>query len=601
MAVSTLNYVTKDYASIRENLLKQIGIITKGRYTNLNESDPLITIIELYMSMVDNMLFYQDMMVQELYLPTAKQRRNVINLMRLIGYEFRGTAAATATITLNIMPNTFPVYPVTIKKGTQFAATSALTNKQLLFTSTTEGKIFSASDQKIIPLIQGAIKTESFTADGAASYKIRLSDNKIEKNSLIVKIDETNVNNTSLVPWSKVETFYNSNSTDTVYKVQIDEFSKASIIFGDGIFGKIPVNGAKIYVEYIATDGSDGNIGQNAIISIISGYPYIYDGANKPAQLSIRTSTGSAGGEDPESIEEAKEAGLGQLFSQRRALTREDFLHLTEAISGVDKAIAWGETEESSPDYRLMNLVKLVFFSEKYADMYYNPASLSSYKSLRDNVVKPQLLEKVPITTKLSFIDPVIVDIFMWLQIGVDTTRYDPTIVADEVKSSLLDFYSFSNTHFGQDIRLSDIHKTASAVDGVSWVRINRLHTTPNGALPDTAVIPPIDLVLEKWKLPTVMDISIKPSEVASTVPATTPYISAVLSPNISIGLNNITVENPDAQSDIKISAFTSYPTSETKHIIVTYTEAYDSPNSAGGLYGMPAGQNDSFIFASNR
>lgn len=165
----------------------------------------------------------------------------------------------------------------------------------------------------------------------------------------------------------------------------------------------------------------------------------------------------------------------------------------------------------------------------------------------------------------------------------------------------MLDFYAFNNVSFGQDIRLSDIHKIASAVTGVAWVKINRLHTTPHGALPDTAIIPPIDLILEKWKLPTVMDISIKPSELASTVPATLPYISAILSPNISIGINNITVENPDAQSDIKISAFTSYPTSEIKHIIVTYTEAYDGPNSAGGLYGLPSEQNDSFIFASNR
>lgn len=606
---TTLNYVNKEYATIREDLLKQIGIITKGRYTNLNESDPGIALIELYMSMVDNLLFYQDMMIQELYLTTARQRRNVINLVRLIGYEFRGASAASGNVTFTTTPGTYPAYPITIDKGVQVAATSLTTNKQVIFTTTEKGLINSLSESKLIPVVQGYYSKDTFTSDGSSTFKVRLTSSSVEKTSIVVRVDETKAGYQDAPIWERVDTFYNAVSTSRVYKIEVDEFSKISIIFGDGTFGQIPVLNSKIYVDYIITDGSIGNVSSNSITSVISGYPLIFDKYNKAAQVTIKTSTATTGGQDAESIEEAKEAAVGQLFSQKRALTRDDFKVITEALANVDKALAWGEAEEENPDYRLMNLVRLTFFSKQFADMYYNSASMSAYKSLRDRLVKPTLLNKIPITTKLSFIDPVIVDVFMWLHIGVNTSQYDPTLVADNVKSALLTKYSYDNTNFGDDIRLSDIYKTASSVTGVSWVRINRLHTTPsqihteetvNINVVDTAPVPPVDIILEKWKLPTVTDISINPNFTEVSAPSGTMYLEIELPPSFNIGLNDITVSNPDAQSDIISNAFTYYPSSDIQHIIVTYTEAYDGPNSSGGFYGIPTGIDDSYIFTSN-
>lgn len=606
---TTLDYSNKEYATIRENLLKQIGIITQGRYTNLNTSDPGISLIELYMSMVDNMLFYQDMMIQELYLSTAVQRRNVVNLVRLIGYEFRGSSAATGNITVSVTPGTYPIYPVTISKTTQVAATSLSSNNQVLFTTTIDGVLNSASDARILPVTQGSYSQDTFTSDGSATYKVKLTSNTIEKSSVSVRVDSSNTGYTSAPVWTFVDSFYDAVSTDTVYKIEVDEFSNISIIFGNGIFGQIPQLNSTIYVDYITTNGSDGNVGPNSITVVVSGFPLIYDSVNKAAQITITSSTSTIGGQDAETIEEAKEAAVGQLFSQNRALTREDFKFLTESLADVDKAIAWGEAEEAAPDYRLMNLVRLCFFSQQYADMYYNPASMSSYKSLRDNLVKPTLLNKIPITTKLNFVEPIIADIFMWIQIGVDTSVYDPTVVADAVKSAIITQYSFENVTFGENIRLSDIYKTASAVTGVAWAKINRLHTTPaimnsvayiNSTLLDTAPIPPVDIILEQWKLPTVTDISINPSYTQVTPPTTLPYIEINLPISFDIGVNDVTVVNPDNQSDIDTNAFTYYPSSDIQHIIVTYTEAYASPNSSGGFYALPAGLNDSYIFASN-
>ena len=41
-------------------------------------------------------------------------------------------------------------------------------------------------------------------------------------------------------PWILVDTFAYANSTDKVYKIEIDEAGKPYIMFGDGQFGMKP-------------------------------------------------------------------------------------------------------------------------------------------------------------------------------------------------------------------------------------------------------------------------------------------------------------------------------------------------------------------------
>jgi len=85
-AITKINYLSKDFLTLRDEMLQRLPVLTNGKWSNLNESDPGIAMLEVFMSMVDNILFYQDQMAQEVYLPTARQRNNVIKLVRLLGY-----------------------------------------------------------------------------------------------------------------------------------------------------------------------------------------------------------------------------------------------------------------------------------------------------------------------------------------------------------------------------------------------------------------------------------------------------------------------------------------------------------------------------------
>lgn len=590
------NYTSKDYVTLRQELLQKIPLMTGGKWTNLNESDPGITILELFLSMADNLLFYMDMQGQESNLDTARQRVNVVRLLRLIGYEINGYAASKGTITLQAAPNQNIIYPIVIQKGTQLSAQN--NNTSLVFTTQSSTNLLSSIDTKTVPVIQGITSSDSYVSDGTPNQKFILSSDRADKTSIEVYIDEDPTDSVSAIAWTRVDSFYKSNFSAQHYKIQTDEYSRLIVVFGDGQFGKIPARSAAVIINYIVTDGKDGNVGRNAINQVTSGVPLVSDAKGDRANLVVVNSEATAGGDNPQSIEEAKETARGLLFGLNRALSREDYEALVTSIPGISKAIAWGENEEQNPDYRLLNRVRVSFFSDQFLDMFYNSASRTSYRSLRDNQVRKLLLERMPITTRLVFVDPVLMDVFVSMQIGVNINKYDPNIVADQIRSSILDYYSLDNSFFGQDIRISNILALANSVEGVSWARVTRLHTTPPTTTPDSAPSPPIDIVLEKWKIPSFSDsIVIPPITEEPTVNGMRLVINMPVSYNL--GQNDIIVYTPDEQSDILSNGYTYYPGNNLQHINIGYVAITDEPMPQGGYYGHPNPESDITTYSS--
>lgn len=590
------NYLSKDFLALRDELLAKLPLITKGRWSNLNESDPGIAMLETFFSSVDNLLFYLDMQGQELDLERARQRVDVIRLLRLIGYEMRGVSASRGTVSIQVAPSDNPNYPVLIQQGTQCSAQSD--SGSIIFSTIESVSLVGPSDIKTVSVVQGISNITTFISDGTPTQKFLINASNVDKTTVQITVDEDPTDTTNPVAWNLVDSFYNSESTDTNYKVQIDEFARVYIIFGDGQFGAIPPQNATIFATFVQTDGENGNVGQNAISRVTSGVPLVQDIKGNKVNLSVINSEATAGGSDVENIEEAKTTALGLLFGLNRAMSRGDYEALVESIPNVTKAIAWGENEEQNPDYRLLNLVRVSFFSSAFADMYFNPASRASYRSLRDNQVRALLAKKMPITTRLVFVDPQFVDIFVDLKVGIDVNAFDPNIVLDQIRFNILNYFDISNVSFGQDVRISALLALTNAVDGVSWARVTRLHTTPSNASPDIAPNPPLDIVLEKWKLPVLSDST---TAVLPTVPSSLPkpYLQGQTPISFNIGQNDVKVVNPDLQSDILVGAFSYFPGTNIQHINISYSATTDEPSPQGGFFGHPNPETDFTTFSS--
>lgn len=612
---ASINLTSKDYETIRAEMIQKLPILTNGKWSNLNESDPGIAIVELLAAMLDNMYYYQDAAINEAYIPNAKQRTAVTKFLRALGYETRNVSAARGTVKIGVDSSTFPVYPVTIPAYTTVSG-KGVTGVTTTFTCMEGTVLQSASDRAELPVIQGVLLGDAtinallIQADGQLDQKYLIDYTNVDINTITIIAN----NNPSDV-WTRVPSFFNSKSDDKHFVVQLNDDLKPVIIFGNGVNGFIPSSTITLYVRAVQTDGSTGNVGIGAISTVASSRAT--DSNGNPVSLVTTNSSPIVGGADLESLESAKSNAVGQIYSVKKAVTSEDYALLMTSLPGVDKAVAWGEQEEKYPNYELLNRVQLCFFSKSYLDLN-DPSQYAGYNTVRDNVVRPFLAERIPVTSRMVFIYPRLVDIFLTLKLGIDTNLYNPKLVMSNVTKAIQDAFTLDNVVFGQAIRISLLQRLINGVEGVAWAQVLRLakypaptfvlnESQPEIVAPDPAPNPPTDIILAKNELPTVMERS---TVFSAPIPSTS-YLEISKFPNMfdqsvvdastgARGINDVgtfalTVVNPDGQSDSVLKGVSLIPETTAPHISITYVSSILDINTNTGYYNKPSG--DSSVY----
>ena len=103
MANGILKYTSRDYNSIKEDLISAIPALTDN-WTSREESDPGMVLLKL-MSAVGDMVSYNfDKQALEYYAPTVTQRKNAAKLFNLVGYKMHWYQTAETTLTLTYTP-----------------------------------------------------------------------------------------------------------------------------------------------------------------------------------------------------------------------------------------------------------------------------------------------------------------------------------------------------------------------------------------------------------------------------------------------------------------------------------------------------------------
>ena len=607
---ASINLTSKDYELIRSEMISKLPIITGGRWSNLNESDPGIALVEVLAAMLDNVYYYQDAAINEAYMPNARQRTAVTKFLRALGYETRNISAARGTVKLGVDSNTFPVFPVTVPAFTTVSG-KGVTGQQITFTCMENTILQSVIDKAELPVIQGSLvgdvtnKAVLIAADGQPDQKYLLDYANVDITTITVF-----ANGNASDVWTRVPSFFGSKSDDKHFVVQLNDDLRPVLIFGNGVNGFIPTSGLTLYVRAIRTDGSVGNVGAGAIAVVSSTNST--DSNGNPVTLVVTNDDPVVGGADIESIESAKMNAVGQIYSVKKAVTSEDFAYLMTSLPSVDKAIAWGEQDEKYPNYELLNRVQLSFFSKQYTD-FNDERQFAGYNTLRDSIVKPYLAERIPVTTRMVFVNPKLVDIYITLRLGIDTNVYNPQLVISNVIKTLQDYFSFDNVYFGQAVRISLIQRLVNSVQGVAWVQIPRLAkypvptfvlnaSQPEVVAPDPAPNPPVDIILARNELPIITERS---SIFTASVPLEQ-HIEITKFPDIAdqnvvdpatgaLGINDVgsfalTVINPDGQSDTLLKGMHIVPNPAYSHITVTYVPSVDTNNAAVGYYNKPSG-----------
>src|SRR6185312_3906660 len=117
-----IDYTSKDYTSILAALL-QLASQKLPEWTDQSPSDLGVMLLELLAAMGDSLFYNQDRIAGEGFLETAVERRSVVQLLRLIGYELSPPLPASADLTLLFAAGATGTIP--IPTGTAFKTTAA--------------------------------------------------------------------------------------------------------------------------------------------------------------------------------------------------------------------------------------------------------------------------------------------------------------------------------------------------------------------------------------------------------------------------------------------------------------------------------------------
>ena len=370
--------------------------------------------------------YNSNMVVNESFLDSATVRENVVSLARNIGYVPRSRTAAQASIAFDI--------------GTSSSSDTAILKAGLVCTGTQENTTYSFSipddiersikgsnaefGNSIQPLVvyQGTYLSKEFTVDGSLDQRFILDNSFIDTATIVVYVKGENDVGKGIL-YKKVDNILNINKNSEIYLIQEVQDEKYELLFGDGIFGKKIENGAKVTVQYIVTDGKEGD---GPKFFVFSGSLTTGEGGSlSPSSTpSVTTISGASNGGDIESLDSIKYYAPRLYSSQYRAVTARDYESIIQQIYPNTESVSVVGGEEVDPpqfgtvfitikpkngefvsdfdknsilsdlkNYSLTGINQKILdlkilYVEADANVYYNTAKVENVGTLQTNVVE---------------------------------------------------------------------------------------------------------------------------------------------------------------------------------------------------------------------
>jgi len=303
--------------------------------------------------------FNSNMIVNESFLDSATLRENVVSLARNIGYVPRSRTAATATVSFTVDVQGTDTNTMILNRG--LVCVGDIENSSYVFSiledvqATTEDISFFQSGNIVnakratfnnVEIRQGTFLTKQFVYDGSLDQRFILNNSFIDTSTIKVYVRKENEVGLG-VEYTQANDIVNINQNSLVYLLQEVQDEKYELFFGDGLIGKKLETGQIITVNYITTDGKDGN-GTSAFS--FSGV--ITDDVGTvlfPQPFDIITQSSAQNGSDIESINSIKYYAPKIYSAQNRAVTGRDYESIIKNIYPDTESVSIVGGEELDP------------------------------------------------------------------------------------------------------------------------------------------------------------------------------------------------------------------------------------------------------------
>ena len=445
MAANTATSLTEiDFDGIKNNLklfLQNNNTIRDYDFAGSN-INTLLDILS-YNTYLNN--FYLNMIANEMFLDTATTRDAIVSHIKELNYVPRSFHSAKAVIDIQVFPEGSPSQ-IVLPKFSEFTTTVA--GSSLVF-STQDSLTIKPSQNSSgntvyvannVDIFEGK-KVEEFFTVSSNNFVAEIANEGVDTRHLEVNIKESQASSVN-ANWTKAETLFGLSSSSNSYFLEPTQGNKFRVTFGDGTFGKKPVQGNILKLTY---RNSSGNTGNNAKIfnsGTIDGH----------SNVVVSTVTNSLGGLEIESIEDIKFNAPKSFQVQERAVTSNDYKILAQKeFPQIKNVLAFGGEQMTPPQYGK------VILAVDLADADGVPESLK--KSVADFFKKRS---PVSIDTEVIIPEFLHLDIKGTTVYNITDTAQAPSAIASKASAALLSFAESNINGFDVTYRNS---KALSAID----------------------------------------------------------------------------------------------------------------------------------------
>ena len=297
--------------------------------------------------------FNSNLVVNESFLDSATLRENVVSLARNIGYVPRSRTAARASISFNVTANStsseMKLQPGLVCVGRSNDSDVVFSiSEEINVATTVNSGIATASFGSVtspIEVLEGTFLTSQFIVDGSLEQRFVLDNANIDTSSIVAYVGTPGVLGKQ---YKMIDNIVGISSISDTYLIQEVQDERYELLFGDGIFGRKPENGAVITVQYVVTSGSEGNgpelfnfagnfLGDNGQVITPSVIP------------TINTVSAASNVGNIESVDSIKYFAPRLYSSQYRAVTARDYESIVATIYPNTETVSVVGGEEVDP------------------------------------------------------------------------------------------------------------------------------------------------------------------------------------------------------------------------------------------------------------
>lgn len=477
----SIDFAATDFITLRSALIKYLKATYPLDYQNFSESDFGMMLIELVAYMGAVMSMKADMLANESFLSTAKNRNNVKKLMELVGVKMKGPIAsvASARITfpaavtsnpVNITPSQRVIsinspedggpLNFTLYKTEATGELSPTSSDASIDLSTGESQNTASAVWTNLALLEGALVVQTGAFNSTDLIKrITLNRSPVVEKSVEVYI--TSNDSAASGAWSQVDNlFFASGGGQNLYEIVYDDSYGATVVFGDGIISNSPPPDAEYTIAYRVGGGTRGNINSEVINA------QLVVGADIGTIENVSMATG---GQDAETVEHAKKYAPLTFKRQDRLVTAEDYSTFANAF--VSLAGSTGKARAVVRDaYSSANIIDI------YLLQVASPLQLQQATIAFKSELLTAMQTKKMLTDEIVIVDGVVrtLDLVMTVRIDKNLSAKEE-LVKGKVRRRLTNYFNVNNFDFGKSLVLADLNREIFTIPEVRYATVDNL------------------------------------------------------------------------------------------------------------------------------